>query len=319
MLVEVREKLKAEGLPTYDYGNFRMDSDRQPIRWESDAVAQNMVSNYPLLVGRLGVLVETFTYRPYEDRVADNVKFVLETLRWMASHTSEVQAQRKQAADRWTKASAKNDLKLPLRAQFVETEHYDFEAFEFARGTDGRPLRDEKSRYIGDMPTRKLRLPSFVTLEWTDYVAAPAGYLVDRVYADSVRPVLEAHGIKVLPGSQRPKNEAVLHFHESARKISDGAYQGVFTLALSGSWKSDPPARRTAYPWEPEGLDNALYVPIDQPLGRLAFYLLDPRAPDGLVFWGFFHRSLIRGFGMWGEGPKFPILAVGANAAESSE
>ena len=314
MIVEIRDGLNTKGLPTYDYGNFRMDGDRQPVRWETDALGQNMVSNYPLLENRLGVLVETYVYRSYEERIDDNVKFVFETLRWMARNKDKIQRERKLAQDRWTGALAKGNLQLPLKAKLVETETYTFETYEFARDEQGRPLRDERGRYIGEKTSRRLMLPSFVTFEWTDYVTAPVGYLVDTAYADRIRPLLEAHGVKVLSGSQRPKDEAVLHFHETERRVSQGAYQGVFTLSLSGAWKPELPARRAAYPWTSEDMDNALYVPINQPQGRLAFYLLDPRAPDGLVFWGFFTSSFMRGQGMWGEGPKFPILAVGVNA-----
>jgi hypothetical protein len=315
MLVEIRESLKTKGLPTYDYGNFRMDSDRQPIRWETDSLGQNMASNYPLLENRLGVLVETLVYRSYEDRVQDNVKFILETLNWVARNTSEIQLERKQAQARWLEACVKDSPRLPLSAKLVETESYTFETFDFARDEQGQPLRDERGRYIGEKTTRKLTLPSFVTFEWADYVTAPVGYLVDLAYADRIRPILEAHGVAVLPGTRRPKNEALLYFHETDRKISAGAYQGVFTLSLSGNWRPELPPRRAAYSWKPDDLDNAIYVPINQPMGRLAFYLLDPRAPDGLTFWGFFNSSFVRGPGMWGEGPRCPILAVGIGAS----
>ena len=67
--------------------------------------------------------------------------------------------------------------------------------------------------------------------------------------------------------------------------------------------------------WTTADLDRALYVPLNQPLGRLAFYLLDPRSSDSLVYWGTFHSALIRGDGMWGEPPRFPILAVGRGDA----
>ena len=33
-------------------------------------------------------------------------------------------------------------------------------------------------------------------------------------------------------------------------------------------------------------------VRLDQPLGRLAFYLLEPRSDDGLAAWNFFDRAL---------------------------
>ena len=47
---------------------------------------------------------------------------------------------------------------------------------------------------------------------------------------------------------------------------------------LSGKWKD----RDTT-------LDEGTYiVRMDQPLARLAFYLLDPRSDDGLVEWNFF-------------------------------
>jgi hypothetical protein len=226
-----------------------------------------------------------------------------------------VQKERKQAIVRWADARAKGNIQLPLKAKPVQTETYSFESFEFARDAQNRPLRDEKGRYIGERAIKQYTLPSFVTYEWLDYVPAPVGYLVDRVYADKVLPLLEAHGVRTLPGAQRPKNEALLYFHETERKVAQGAYQGVITLSLGGAWKPELPPRRAAYSWEAEDLDNALYVPIDQPMGKLAFYLLDPRAPDGLVFWGFFHPSYIRGPGMWGEGPRQPILAVGAKAA----
>ncbi|MDR0499092.1 MAG: hypothetical protein LBH03_05080 [Holophagales bacterium] len=315
MLLEIRKKLETKGFPTYDYGNFRMDSNRQPVKWETDSLGQNIVSNYPLLENRLGVLVETFVYRSYEDRVQDNVKFILETLGWIAGNVGEIQRERRQAQERWLEACSKDAVRLPLNAKLVETETRTFESFEFAMDEQGKPLRDEKGRYTGKKTTRQLTLPSFVTFEWTDYVAAPVGYLVDRVYADRIRPVLEAHGVKVISGTQRPKSEALLYFHETDRKISAGAFQGVFTLSLSGAWKPELHPKRVAYSWMPEDLDNALYIPINQPMGRLAFYLLDPRAPDGLVFWGFFSSSFVRGPGMWGEDPKCPILAVGINAS----
>jgi hypothetical protein len=315
MIIDIRETLNKAGLPTYDYGNFRMDSDRQPIRWEADSLGQNMASNYPLLQDRLGVLVETFVYRSYEERVDDNVKFILETLGWMAKNTGEIQRERKESIGRWHEAYTKGSPQLPLNAKLIETESYTFESFEFTTDEQGRPLRDEKGRYVGKKNTKELTLPSFVTFEWVNYVTAPLGYLVDGAYADKIRPILAAHGVKVLPGTQRPKNEALLYFHESDRKVSEGAYQGVYTLSLSGAWKPELPARRTAYSWVPDDLDKALYVPVNQPMGRLAFYLLDPRAPDGLVFWGLFSSSFMRGRGMWGEGPRCPILAVGINAS----
>ncbi|MDP2875775.1 MAG: M14 family zinc carboxypeptidase [Holophaga sp.] len=309
MLVEVQEKLKGQGLPTYDYGNFRMDKDRKPVAWETDFASPNLTSNYPVLEYRLGVLVETYVYLGYPERIEANRKFILEVLAWLAEHKDEVKAQQQAARTRWTEAWKQGAPKLPLKAEPEETEKATIDLVE--------PLRDENRRYLGEKNRTTLVLPSFVTYKDMDLVGVPTGYLVDPAYARRVRPMLEAHGLKVLPGSARPKGETILNFHETERTISKGAYQGVFTLQLKGSWKQEPLPKRAAYPWTNQDLDQALYVPVNQPLGRLAFYLLDPRSADGLVFWGIFHSSLIRGSGMWGDGPRAPIMAVGASAMEA--
>jgi hypothetical protein len=119
----------------------------------------------------------------------------------------------------------------------------------------------------------------------------------------------------VLLGSSRPRNLPLLTFQESGRKLSPHANQGVFTLELQGVWQPGAAAKKLQLAWSPAALDRALYVPLDQPLGRLAFYLLDPRSTDSLVYWGTFHSALLRE-GMWGEPPRVPILAVGQGDAE---
>jgi len=42
---------------------------------------------------------------------------------------------------------------------------------------------------------------------------------------------------------------------------------------------------------------GTLRVPLDQPLARLAFQLLDPRADDGLLVWNAFDAALVSGPG----------------------
>jgi hypothetical protein len=302
MLVEVQARLLKEGTPTYDYGNYTFDKDHNAVSWVTEFASPNILSNYPVLENRLGVLVEAYVYRSYKDRVQDTRAFVLAVLEWLAAHKDEVRAEQEGARRRWAEA-LKAGPRLPLRAELVETEKAPFDVVD--------PVKSATGQVLGEKSRTRVTLPSFVTYRGVDETPAPLGYLVDRACADRIRPLLEAHGLTVLSGTARPRGEAVLHFAETGRTVSAGAFQGVFTLALKGSWKPEPPAKRSAYAWTPEALDEALYVPVDQPLGRLAFYLLDPRAPDGLVFWGYFHSSILRGPGMWGDPPRFPILAVG--------
>jgi hypothetical protein len=146
-------------------------------------------------------------------------------------------------------------------------------------------------------------------------VAVPSGYLVDGAYASRVKPLLEAHGIRVLPGSHR--QGPVSHFVETGRSLAKVPFQGIFGLDLQGHWSGQEPHRPMQERWTAADLDHALYVPMDQPNARVAFYLLDPRSPDGFVHWGFFHATLLRNDGSWGEPPRFPVAAVGAPSEDA--
>jgi hypothetical protein len=306
MLVEVRERLNAEGLPTYDYGNFRPyrpTPEKPPEAWESYDAHPRLLTNYPALQGRLAVLSEAYVYRTWPQRIDDTRRFVLACLEWIAAHPQDVLASRQAAATRWTEVWKAGPPRLPLSAVFKEVERYPFDWVD--------PIRDAKGRVVGEKSRTRLVLPSFVGFEGRETVALPQGYLVDAASAGKIKDRLIAHGIKVFPGTSRPSAEPLLHFHEASRELSKGAYQGVFTLKLKGSWKAEAPQVKLGQPWSAADLDRALWIPLDQPLGRLAFYLLDPRSDDGFVYWGCFHSSLVRGDGMWGEPPRFPILAMG--------
>ncbi len=308
LLVAVRERLKGEGLPTYDYGNFAPEergggawapgkADTSPERWETFDALPRYLSNYPGLQGRLGILCEEYVYRSYPDRIADMRRFVLACLARLAEARAEVRAV--------VAAAAQPPARLPLRAEMRETERYPFDLVD--------PEKDAQGRIVKEKSRRTVTLPSFVAYEGRDLQDLPEGYLVDAAYADRVRPVLEAHGLRVLPGSARPK-APVLHFKETGRALAKQPFQGVWSLDLQGAWTAEAPAKPRLLPWDAKAQDAALYVPLKQRHGRVAFYLLDPRSPDGLVHWGFFHEALLRNDGSWGDPPRFPILAVGGTA-----
>lgn len=298
LLVEVRDGLKRAGMPTWDYGNFAPEAKARtaPERWETYDPLPRYLVNYVGLQGRLGILSEAYVYRSFEQRVKDTRAFVLACLQWMAAHPEEVRA-----ATAARGRSLPAGQSLPLAARLKETERAPFELVTLERTAEGLPIR-ETGRTA-------LTLPSYTTFEDVveGRVVPPAGYLLDGAWAGRIRPVLEAHGIKVFPGTLRLPLP-LAHFTESGRKVATRPFQGVFELELQGRWSAERPKGHA--PWTPADLDGALWVPLAQPRGRVAFYLLDPRSPDGLFHWGAFHSALLRGG--WGEAPRFPVLAVGA-------
>ncbi len=321
LLTEVRDQLKVQGLPTWDYGNFGPEAEAGakahrtksgpkgasqegtrddapavwPELWESYDPLPRYLVNYAGLQGRLGIRSEAYVYRTFEQRVRETRAFVLQCLRWMAAHAREVE----QATAVRLRPLAPG-ASLPLAARLIETEKAVFEVVELERTPTGLPVA-EKGR-------RSITLPSYTTFQDLPEgrVVTPAGFLVDGAWAGRIRPILEAHGVQAFPGTTRPALPTT-SFTESSRKVGTRAFQGIFELELQGTWSATPP--KGYAPWSPEDRNQALWVPLDQPRGRVAFYLLDPRSPDSLVHWGFFHSVLLRGG--WGEAARFPIEAVG--------
>jgi hypothetical protein len=123
-------------------------------------------------------------------------------------------------------------------------------------------------------------MPAFISFRATQTAVAPAAYLVPAAL-DGVLEVLAAHGVesRALAAPLRRRVEA---FRISASRQEEREFEGHRARALEGAWESV----------EPELPAGTVVVPLDQPLGRLAFHLLDPRASDGLVRWNVLDAAL---------------------------
>lgn len=307
LTTEVREALKRDGMPTYEYGDFMPDEPGRrggrPEKWgEAHPLPRYLVS-YQALRNRVGVLSECYVHLAFPKRIEATRRFAIACLAWAAAHREEIRSQSAAAEARWLKQRSA----LPLAFQPEVLETYTFEVIT--------PLRNTDRQLIGETARTTATLPTLLAWKNLDLTPLPEGFLVDAAYAEPIRTALERHGIRVLPGSARPTGKPVLHFHESARELAPDGYQGTFPLTLKGAWKATPHAKPLALAWTEADFDRALWIPLSQPLGRLAFYLLDPRSPDGLVYWGAFHSALVRSPRMWGEPPRFPILAVGTSSS----
>ena len=102
---------------------------------------------------------------------------------------------------------------------------------------------------------------------------APAAYYVS---ADlfAIIDLLAAHGVDGAPLDIDTTLD-VQEFVVDASSVADRPFQGHRERVVTGEWT---PAERLV----PAG---TLVVPLDQPLGRLVFTLLEPRSDDGIVNW----------------------------------
>src|SRR5207253_6675812 len=132
------------------------------------------------------------------------------------------------------------------------------------------------------------RTGKIVPMKMTDYgIFAPTeksdvpyAYLIDANAGDAVR-VLLLHGVVV----EKLARDTTLDAEQFVIKDvqhAESAFQGHHETTVAGKWKG----QQQSFP------AGTYLVRMNQPLARLAFYLLEPRSDDGLVEWNVFDALL---------------------------
>ncbi|MBM3462453.1 MAG: peptidase [Armatimonadetes bacterium] len=253
VLPEVRARLKKRtGIDTFYYGNFVADEGGSGSGWMTYPHHPRFGSNYRGLTNRLDLLLETYSYQPFPDRVRTTYEFLVETLDWVAGHAPEV-------------LSVVNASQAPPSRIAVR---YRLDSHE----TPVEILTREP-RTLEGTPTQ-VDIPHFARFVGTEVVDRPWGYVVSDEMADR----LAAHGLLVerLDGDA----DATLEIATVARADTHGARK-----ILEASEETEYNAHyRAATRRLPTG---TAVVRTDQPRGAIAVYLCEARSDDGALVNGF--------------------------------
>lgn len=270
----VQAELTARGhLPLAFYPSFIIDGEPLSGFVAGDAPPR-FSTPYAAERGRLGVLVETHSWRTYKER-AQSTYHTLRALLAAATRDGATWRQTYDAVDREVSGLAGRQVPL-LWTHTTKARRLAFRGYRFekvASEISGAPwLRyDEKVPQVWDVPLYEELVPAMT-------VRAPArGYVVHGGHAERVRPVLEAHGIEYveLSGGQT----AMLEVFRAQKVEFEPPYEGRQRAKLEGRWQAE---RRV--------LDaGSIYVPIAQRRARLILHLLEPTAPDSFAAWGYFN------------------------------
>lgn len=271
----VQAELSAQGhLPLAFYPSFLTEDD--PLSGFAAGDAPPRFSTpYAGERGRLGVLVETHSWRTYRERLWSTYH-TLRALLGLAQRDAAVWRQTYEAVDRETASLAGREVPLLWR-HTEKARRLAFRGYRFEKVTSeisGAPwLRyDEKVPQVWEVPLYEELVPAMS-------VRAPArGYVVHGGHAERVRPVLEAHGIEYveLSGGET----ATVEVFRAEKVEFEPPYEGRQRAKLEGRWRAK---HRT--------LDaGSIYVPISQRRARLILHLLEPTAPDSFAAWGFFNE-----------------------------
>ncbi len=257
MVPEVIAAVRARGFESGWYGNFVederiLDADGEVdpeghvgLGWMTYPHHPRFGSNYRGLTGRMDILLECYSYLPFEERVQTARAWQIELLTWAAKNADIV----KQVVE---------SSKTPPKRVAVR---YKLEAFD-------KPISilTRSPRTLEGAPST-CTIPHFGRFQGTVVVNRPQAYLVPA----SVATHLQKHGLQVKPAEGTYDIEVATIESlgaEDGRAILEAAKVGDVAV----KWRQE---KRTLPPGYAE-------IDTNQPLGAIAVYLCEPESDDGV-------------------------------------
>ena len=308
MLAPIRQRmLKTHNWRTYYYGNFapedgggRESSRVDPanpcnVTWRTFDHRPRFGNNYAGLRNRIAILSEAYSYLDFKGRIEVTEDFVEEIWRNAA-------------------ANAKQILTLTAQADRVFTAPANSKPIELGVDIEIRALPERVEILVGDVTKvanprtgrdMLVMAPVAVPVMMKDYgvfastrtLPLPRGWLIPKNTADSPRLTaaldrLRWHGLRI-EEIAADAQVAVERFSIADMTKAPKPFQGHQEARLKGTFDK---AQLTVR-------EGSLFIPANQPLARLAFYLLEPESDDGLVTWNIIEEGL-------GPGQTYPIYRV---------
>jgi hypothetical protein len=267
-LPAMTESLRREhGWRMYHYGNVPSAEDGDgstPRGWYTYDHRPRFGTQYAGLRNRFAILSEAYAYLTFQERVRVTKDFVDGTLGWARANAARIRAT--------TDAADREDVRgrpLALTARLARTGETAIlmgEVVEEPSPVDGH-LMLRRADVV-----REERMPEWQAFEPVEVETAPAAYLLPPG-ADSLVARLRMHGVRLVPAAAGTRE--VEAFRIDSTSVAPRAFQGHHERRIWGRWE------RTTREIAP----GTLMVPMDQPLARLAFTLLEPRSDDGFAAW----------------------------------
>jgi hypothetical protein len=287
----LKEKYDTMCIPHGDFMDFR-DPEKG---WRPLGPEPRYLSNYFGLRNRLGILNENYPYADFKSRVVGAYHLFHALLEFCQDNKEEIETLISEA----DKSTVRMGMGPTAEDQF---------GVEY----DVRPIKDKitvhgyvMEEYEAESGRRRVRrtdktqtytMPFFAEYFPKRSVKLPFGYLIPLPVPE-VEVKLLQHGISVEKLTQ-PVNLTVESFKVTELKGQERPYQGHRLNSVNGEYVKG----------EKEFPAGTLFVPMAQPLGKLAAYLLEPESDDGFLVWNFFDRYLVP---QWGRGQQdYPVYKL---------
>ena len=308
MLAPIRAAmLKSHNWRTYYYGNFapedgggRESSRVDPanpgnVTWRTFDHRPRFGNNYAGLRNRIAILSEAYSYLDFKGRVEVTEDFVEEIYKSAAANAKQIMALTSQADRALAAPAAGKPIELGVDIEIRALP----EKVEILVGDVTKVLNPRSGREMLAIS------PMAVPVSMKDYgvfaatrsLAMPQGWVIPKNSAQSTRMTaaldrLRTHGVQIQEfGSDQQLG--VERFTIDDITKAPRQFQGHQEARVKGTYAK---AQLTVGA-------GSLYIPANQPLARLAFYLIEPESDDGLVTWNVIDEGLA-------VGQTYPIYRV---------
>ena len=293
LLPEIRKAvLDKHKWRTYYYGNFapedgggRESSRVDPANpgnttWRTFDHRPRFGNNYAGLRNRIAILSEAYSYLDFKGRVEVTEDFVEEIFRSSVSHARTILAVTAQADRQFTRVEGiELGTEFEIRSLPQKVEILVGDVKKVPNPRSGREMNA-----MTDMAV-PVAMKDYGEFTATNWLAMPKGWVIPaspRLAAALDR--LRWHGVQlreVAEAAQVPVERFSIADYTRAERL----FQGHREARLKGRFDK---IQLTVAP-------GAFFVPANQPLARLAFYLLEPESDDGLVTWNVIEEGLAAG------------------------
>jgi hypothetical protein len=283
-LPEITRQVKAKhGWDMYYFGDVSGGRGGEEQGWYTFDHRPRFVSNYIGLRNRFGILGEAFAYATFEDRIKISGWFVEEILEFSWRNAAEIR-------DRAARADARSLVGDSLAVQAVVQRSA--QPVTILLGA----VEEERNPFSGEtmLRRREVQTPTpmheFGTFAPSERARVPQGYLLPPGTGPAQREIqalverLTAHGLRTAV-LEEPVTMEVEAFQVDSTRMEERAYQLRQAQTAWGAYRTETRTLPAGTAW----------VPMDQPLARVAFTLLEPRSDDGFVAWGFLPQTLKAG------------------------
>ncbi|MFM8402656.1 MAG: DPP IV N-terminal domain-containing protein, partial [Pirellula sp.] len=263
----VETRMLKRDCPVFPYGNFNRDH----TVWESYGFEPRYSTEYMALRGKIGILVESYSYASYQRRIEASYAFIEECIEGLSAQAAKV------------KELVSRDIQEPPKGVFIQGKIEPSEAqakvagYRWPDGQSEFPSPKDRRRIKEMEPTEynvKLAVDAVGTLQ----VDAPHAYYIPEE-CSWLASRIRLHGIPMIEVSGQVDAKTQRYRIEARKELSEFQFRKMAKYEVSLEENS-------------EQLGPGWIVPTNNALGRLITYILEPHSEESLAMWGFLDPEL---------------------------